>query len=323
MMVFHNNFCRASVALTAVFLAVLLSACGGQKSENPNTQKLAPENAEMVDTGVGPMSFKPIRKAGSKEDKEDRLQAFIRNSGKAEASRGNGVFATKNGSDNPAAAKWTIVLKPLTGIEARNAELFLSVVRGDLPEAYLVHRNTGPVIVVGAFDSAESLEAQTELKKVKELEVKGLRPYQSAFLLAPEPAAEIATAAGEFDLRGIGAALGPKESKYTLEVAVYGRPDRETPSDSELKEFRSKAEEAVKLLRRDQEDAYYLHTPRQSIVTIGVYLPAEIEGDESAEVRSARAKHPHVLLNGEGVKVRGKGKDAVMQATRLVEIPKK
>lgn len=323
MSVLHNNFCRASVALLAVFLSVILSACGAQKSENPNSVAPAGEGAEMVDTGVGPMSFKPIRKPGSKLDKEDRLQAFIRNSAKGEARRGNGIFATKGEASDPGlGAKWSIVLKSLSGAEVRNAELFLSVVRSDVPEAYLLQRSTGPVIVVGSFGEADAPEAQAELGRMKELEVKGLRPYASAFLLAPEVMAEVA-AGGEFDLRGIGAALGAKEIKYTLEVAVYGRPDRQTPSESELKEFRSKAEEAVKVLRRDREDAYFLHTPRQSIVTVGVYLPAEIEGDESAEIRAARAKHPHVLLNGEGVKVRGKGKDAVMQATRLVEIPRK
>ena len=104
---------------------------------------------------------------------------------------------------------------------------------------------------------------------------------------------------------------------------MYGRPDREIPTVAELKEFREKAQEAVKQLRSDREEAYYLHTPRQSIVTVGVFTTNDIEGDESEEVRAARAKHPHVLLNGEGVKVRGKGQDAVMQATRVVEIPKK
>ncbi len=331
MSVLHNNFCRASVALAAVFLSIILSACGASKSENPNAVSPVPESEEMVDSGVGPMSFKPIRKPGSKLDKEDRLQAFIRNSGKGEAagaSRGNGVFLSKDGGAESSIADeggggWTILLKPLTGAEARNAELFLSVVQSDVPDAFLQRRTTGMVIATGRFDSDDSAAAQAEWKRIRSLEVKGLRPYERATFLPPEAAVAAVPTGGEFNLRTIGEAIGPKESKYTLEVAVYGRPDRETPTEAELREFRTKAEEAVKLLRKDREEAYFLHTPRQSIVTVGVYEQEEIEGDESAEVKAARAKHPHVLLNGEGVKVRGKGKDAVMQATRVVEIPKK
>ncbi len=330
--VLHNNFCRASVALMAVFLSIILSACGPSKSENPNAAAPVPESEEMVDSGVGPMSFKPIRKPGSKLDKEDRLQAFIRNSGKGETAgtgRGNGVFLSKDGGVETSVAEeglgggWTIMLKSLTGAEARNAELFLSVVRSDVPDAFLQRRTTGMVIATGRFDSDDSPAAQAEWKRIRSLEVKGLQPYAGATFLAPEVAVAAVPTGGEFNLRAIGEAIGPKESKYTLEVAVYGRPDRETPTEAELKEFRTKAEEAVKLLRRDREEAYFLHTPRQSIVTVGVYGQEEIEGDESAEVKAARVKHPHVLLNGEGVKVRGKGKDAVMQATRVVEIPKK
>lgn len=332
MSVVHNNFCRASAALAAVFLSIILSACGASKSENPNAAAPAEETTEMVDSGVGPMSFKPIRKPGSKLDKEDRLQAFIRNSGKGEASgtgRGNGIFLSKDGgaessiADADGGGGWSILLKPLSGAEARNAELFLSVVRGDVPDAFLQRRTTGMVIATGRFDSQDSALAQAEWKRIRSLEVKGLQPYAGAIFLAPEVAEAAAPTGGEFNLRAVGEAIGPKESKYTLEVAVYGRPDRETPTAAELKEFRNKAEEAVKLLRRDREEAYFLHTPRQSIVTVGVYEQDEIDGDESEEVKVARAKHPHVLLNGEGVKVRGKGKDAVMQATRVVEIPKK
>jgi hypothetical protein len=127
----------------------------------------------------------------------------------------------------------------------------------------------------------------------------------------------------DLDLRAAVAPLGPYESRYSLQVAIYGRPDRATPSADELKQFRAKALEAAQIFRKEGDEAYVLNTPRQSIVTVGIFTTKDIQGEESELVARARKRHPLLLLNGEGIKVRGSGTDAVLQNTQIVEIPRK
>ena len=323
----HQHFCSATRAPVLLFFCIFLSACAGQKTQNPNTAAPPPEDGTMVDNGNGQLFFRKIKKATSSDAREDRLQAAIRASEARD--RKDGELFVRGGTtpvvpNSPKKPRWTIALKSLTTKDLPMTDQILTLVKADVPNAIVERRESGTFIASGWFESPTAPGAAEELKRLQELEVKGLRPYSTAMFVAPEEketqSAQIQT---DLDLRAMVAPLGPKEARYTLQVAIYGRPDRATPSADELKQFRSNAEEAARILRKDGDEAYVLHTPRQSIVTVGIFNSKDIQGEESQQVALARKRHPHLLLNGEGIKVRGSGTDAVLQNTQIVEIPRK
>ena len=75
----------------------------------------------------------------------------------------------------------------------------------------------------------------------------------------------------DFDLATVKARRGTKKPLYTLQIAVYGRPDNTDATKEDLAQFRKSAEEAVVQLRREGEQAYYYHGPNRSMVTVGIF----------------------------------------------------
>lgn len=229
-------------------------------------------------------------------------------------------------SPQQGASTWTISLAsvsdPMSGRE------LLAQVRdkAGLPEARLEKRGAGYVIAYGRYRDPAMPEARADLQRVRAIVVEGELPFTQASLLAPA-AADSATTFDEFDLRTVKLRLGKEQAIYTLQVNAYGRADRGKPTPAELKEFRSTAEEAVKKLRADGDEAYYYHGPNMSIITIGVFGPGDYDErkpivSDSPRLKAAREKFPNSLLNGMGVRLRSSGQaEGTLQRSQLVTIP--
>jgi len=187
------------------------------------------------------------------------------------------------------------------------------------------------VMAVGQFSGPDDPEAQRELERVRSIEIDGVKPYRSVVLGPPAPRI-VYGSIPEYDLRLARERLGP-DALYTLQIGVYGRADRtETPSGSELQEYRQLAEQAASELRAQGERAFYYHGGARSTVTVGVFGPEDHDPyagpeAESERLREARRRHPHNLLNGLGIREKLPGRpgtserDYRIQSSRLVRIP--
>lgn len=229
-------------------------------------------------------------------------------------------------SPQQGAALWTISLATVS--DAMEGRELLAQVRdkAGLPEARLERRGTGYVVAYGRYRDPAMPAARTDLQRVRAIVVDGELPFMQATMLAPA-ATDTATSLDEFDLRTVKQRLGKEQAIYTLQVNAYGRADRARPTPTELKEFRLAAEDAVKKLRADGDEAYYYHGPNMSIITIGVFGPTDYDerrpnvGD-SPRLKSCREKFPNSLLNGMGVRLRSSGQaEGTLQRSQLVTIP--
>lgn len=197
-----------------------------------------------------------------------------------------------------------------------------------LRDAYLEQRGRASVVAYGHYASPEAPEARADLARIRATKVDGTMPFADAFLAAP-PEHAVFGANSELDLRNARKLHGGKRAAYSLQVAVYSRTDRKAPTDEELREFRSSAEQAAATLRREGELAFYYHGTNSSSVTIGIFSPQDIDAKKGVNpaLRAARARHPEHLVNGAGVRERVKGAVSGgepvyrMQAPMLIEIP--
>lgn len=248
---------------------------------------------------------------------------------------GKGLFEGESDTGSAELAQvWGVILgRPLK--DRTTPEEALARVRAQtgLTEAYLVDRGDSEYLVTGRFADPTSEEAQRELMRVRALVVEGVRPYAAAVLLPVSGGGKAEAAAikaeDEMNLRTVRARVGP-EALYTVQVGVYGYQDGRTPPARELEEFRRAAEEAAATLRLAGEDAYFLHGPRNSIVTIGVFGPRDLDASvvpaiESPALRGVQERHPHNLLNGQGIRERLRstsgGVIERIQPSVIVEIP--
>ncbi|MCC6425332.1 MAG: hypothetical protein IT435_00795 [Phycisphaerales bacterium] len=212
---------------------------------------------------------------------------------------------------------------------AAHTAMFRAQAIAGLNGAYLEKRGNGLVLLYGSYESGTAGEAQRDLAYVRSLEVNGMHPYEGAFL---SPPGSTSGTMPDYDLGTVKARRGTRKPLYTLQIAVYGRPDDVDASKEDLAQFRELAEKAVVELRREGEQAYYYHGPNRSSVTIGVFTEDDAGFGqrvrmEGAALTIARQKFPTNLLNGEAVRerIRGRGGDAAsdykVQASRLVEVP--
>lgn len=222
---------------------------------------------------------------------------------------------------------WTIALATFANDPVAARDLLEQVrTKAALPEARLDRRGKTYVVAYGRYRDAGQSEARADLTRLRSIVVDGELPFASATLLAPA-AADSASTFDEFNLGTVKARVGERDAVYTLQVNVYGRPDKQKPSEEERKDFRAAAEEAVKKLRADGDEAYYYHGPNMSMVTVGVFGPADYDERrplvaDSPRLKAAREKFPHNLLNGMGVRIRNQGQsEATLQRSTLVAIP--
>lgn len=222
---------------------------------------------------------------------------------------------------------WSIILGVYAPEDRARAQQSLTWIQGvgGLGEARLERRDSGLVIAYGVYDGASDPIAQADLARLRATEVEGTRPYAGAVLAPPlEVGAGGSNAA--WDLSKVRAAFGP-DALYTLQVGIYGRGDDADPTDAEVREFRAKAEEAVREMRARGENAFYYHAPRRSTVTVGVfgpqdYDPLNMPGFRSPALSKAQADYPHNLLNGQAIRERIPGtQEFRLQSSSLVRIP--
>lgn len=208
------------------------------------------------------------------------------------------------------AGAWSVLLMTLkTEPDSRATQAALRSVRSTgVPEAVVRTRGEGTVIVAGSFESPTQPEAQQLLRRVKELNIDGQRPYAMAYLVPPQATA-VKGSMPEWDLRNARQRYG-RNVEYTLQINIYTNPAGR-PTAAELKECRKAAEDAVRTLRKDGTDAFYYHDNAGSTVTVGLFTQQEIDEGFSLRVgagkglRDLQQKFPHGLVNGAGVKEKG------------------
>ncbi len=229
---------------------------------------------------------------------------------------------------------WSIVIVAFVGEgQAESAQLGLHKVQTEagLAAAYVEKRDKATVIAYGQYGSPDQADAQADLERIRTMRVDGATPFAGA-LLTPPSLEHLGGSLPELDLRNARKLFGKDKALYTLQVAIYGRPDRAPASESEVAEFRKAAEDAAVLLRRDGELAFYYHAPERSMVTVGVYGqedydPLNRPGYQSYPLVQTRERHPLNLLNGQGIReripgARGDSEKAYrLQPSMLVGVP--
>jgi hypothetical protein len=192
--------------------------------------------------------------------------------------------------------------------------------RGGVPNAFAVERANAWIIASAEFAQQDEALARAELARVRALRTADAQPFASASLLAPSKRGE-AGSMPEFDLSVLTASL-PPDILYTLQVGIYQVGDGvDTPSDSERRELRKAAEEAVRVLRKDGAEAYYWHGPTRSTVTVGLFGERDVQrtareggkeitiAQRSDRLAAAQAAYPQNLVNGMAIRVRVQGAD--------------
>ncbi|MDX2130837.1 MAG: hypothetical protein SFY69_02145 [Planctomycetota bacterium] len=245
------------------------------------------------------------------------------------APEGRAVFSPGSGArdaDSPDPT-WTIVLSTIPasqeGLEVMRTVATVRQQAG-LPEARLLRRGRSTVVAYGSYPSATDERARADLARVRAIELNGERPFEHA-VLAPPAFEGVQGGRPELDLAGVRARRGG-DALYTLQVAAYERSDGKDPTDADLAEIRAAAEKAAETLRADGADAYYWHGPRRSMVTVGIFGPADHDvlrpERDSPALRAARSKHPLNLVNGRPLLVRTRGQtESTPQPSFLVAIP--
>jgi len=118
-------------------------------------------------------------------------------------------------------------------------------------------------------------------------------------------------------------AVGPLDLRqhtgmYTLQIGVY---DREYGQG-----YQRAAEQAVAVLREQQEQAFYYHGPHRSMVTIGLFTDDDFviqEGRWSygSSIRALQERFPYNLRNGLTMVEKQGGVTLGEQASCLVRVP--
>jgi hypothetical protein len=227
-------------------------------------------------------------------------------------------------------AKWTIKLLHLKGSPQEPAiqAVLRSVKANGVPEAFLESRGENTLIVVGKYDAPGSADAQAMLKRVKEIQIDGQRPYMAAHMLPP-PAQSLKGTIPEWDLRNVRAKYG-KQAEFTLQINIYTNPGGRATA-AQLKEFRKAAEDAVGTLRKEGANAFYYHDQAGSTVTVGLFSQDDLDSGFSLKpgagsgVRELQKKFPYAMVNGAGVRDRSvdtQGKPVEsMRPSFIVRVP--
>lgn len=297
------------VAAGAIIVCVVVGACEGPPKQ--------PEVAPRTTGSYGPMRFVPKNRIAPE------APAF------PSEAMATGPLPEPSTPEALASApgEWSIVLAsfPREGGEAQ-ASGVLQVVRSTpgLDRAYLDLRGKSVVVAYGSYPSGGDPAAQRDLRRLRDLEIGGRRPFEAA-VIAPPPFSGIAGTIPEYDLSTARQRFGVR-AIYALQVAVYERGGDKDPTPQELQEVRLAAERAAVEFRREGELAFYYHGPRRSMVTLGLFADADYDVQrperESPLLTLLRQKYPYNLVNGATylVRVRGQSK-ATEQPSFVVRVP--
>ncbi|MDX2146682.1 MAG: hypothetical protein SFZ23_04100 [Planctomycetota bacterium] len=312
------------LGLLMVLFAIGNGASASEKSPGSGTPDTLTPNSGVVGFG-SPRPLASILASSARDEPDERPRT-------GQNARPSNANQTKSKSSDAAKAdlSWTIVLALFSEDTGEEASAYLQQVRAQpgLREAKLRTLPAGAAVVFGSFESPTSPELKRELTRVRGIMVNGQRPFARAFAAPPEDP-KITGVDPELDLRNAMANYGT-EMIYTLQVGVYGRDDGKPPSEKELKEFRTLAEQAAALIRRNGDLAFYFHGPARSTVTVGLFMQEDVDverGEQSAQLKLLRQKFPHNLLNGKAIRetvpAANKERQSVkLQPSTLVLVPK-
>jgi hypothetical protein len=240
------------------------------------------------------------------------------------AEEGQDLFGGSGGTARDEGA-WTIVLAAFRGEQAAEAARFALtrvVEEAGLRDARLEQRGEAILLTLGRFDGPADPDAKVELARVRQIEMRGVKPFDQALLTPPEPAAGTNP---EYDLLNVERYYGPGYV-YTLQIGSYGRDDGRPANEADRADARQAAERAVATLRSEGEQAFYFHGPNFSSVTVGLFRAGEVDpqtGVRSAAFYDLQSKFPFNLLNGAQRTVRLEGAQAQAQRSVLVRIPRR
>lgn len=277
------------VVLAAFGLWAILAGCSAPADTAPSG-----DQAERWDAQIEPTQDKP-------DTLREQARAVLGN-----PTDENGIGARSGGAAE--VSKWTIILTKIDVSRPELVDQTLASLGKVFPGVRLTQREGGNFLTLGQYNDPRTPQARADLRRVHAYEIKlgdrTARPYAEAFIAAPTAQSLQGTNA-TYDLRNVHTRFGDK-AIYTLQVAIYGRNDRNVPSSEDIASFRRAAEEAVVSLRRGGEQAFYYHGPSRSTVTIGVFYeedhdPTTLPRIESERLKAAREQHPLNLLNGQGI----------------------
>ncbi len=232
------------------------------------------------------------------------------------------------GASAPVSKDWTIVIAAYDKQkDAALAADSLAKLRGipGLAQARLEDRGKSIAIAFGHYPGGDNPQARQDLERIRAINVGGKLAFAGAMLAPPSFQAQ-AGGIPEFNLSHARAQFGDK-AEYTLQIGVYCRLDDTPPTDRELAEFRAAAEKAVVELRHQGETAFYYHSPRRSMVTVGMFGTKDYDlrnpNLQSPAIAQLMKKYPYNLANGTGVKRRRAGSaEPTIDPSFVVAVPK-
>jgi hypothetical protein len=193
---------------------------------------------------------------------------------------------------------WTIALATFT-LEGHRAtaEATQRTLRDDhgLVETWIESQAEHSVLYYGDYGSRTDARLESDLARLKALEIGGRRPFLTAFLIPPTHEASGSSNPSHNLLRA--SRRYPAGTRlYTLQVGIYEDRDRQLAM--------RKAEEAVEVYRAQGDQAFYYHGPHRSSVTIGIFTDQQVQLDQPGMgmvIRQLRERHPHCAVNGKVV----------------------
>lgn len=251
----------------------------------------------------------------------------------AQKVRGNGMNAAsvELGGLNPGESIWSVMLETFT--QEGHADAAARVLRNmvyeipALSDARVQTTTRGSMIVYGRYTGPEDPRAQSDLKKVKDLEFRGHKVFRKAILTRVEDPGEQSPITGN-DLRALRQRYPKIHPLYTLQVAAFMSTPQTTLS---VEQISRKAEAHAMMLRTQGHEAYFQVDSGRGIavVTIGAFDHTAYDPRSTLyapEIEMLLKKFPHMLVNGEPMHTpidpkRPRSKPVPM-APRLVEVPR-
>jgi len=249
------------------------------------------------------------------------IQGCGTGSGTITKREGQTLFGETGQTSKPQAHTWSVAMAIFTGPDRdTRAQQYLDLARQatGFTDLRLEQRGDRTIVAAGSFENPRDAGAQRMLAQAKQAQLNGRPIAASAILMPPKPE----TSTSPYDLSKARQGFAPDAVLYSLQIGLYGDPQGgETPK--QRAQSRLAAEQAASTLRAQGEEAFVHHGDRLSTVSVGVFREDQIvPGGEIGTLLNARRRHPHTLLNGEGVRGSSPdGKESTLQPSLLVRVP--
>ncbi len=181
--------------------------------------------------------------------------------------------------------------------------------RAGLADLWIEDKDDTVSVYHGRFTTATDPAIRPVLSKIQKLSIDKEAPFADARLVPLLGDGKVI--ADPFDLRQF-------TGYYSLQIGFY---DENFDGD-----FRAAAEQAVRNLREDGEDAYYYHGPFRSIITIGVFsyeqafVSAGTHDTYAPAIRELQRTYEYNLGNGVTLIQKQDGKVIGEQKSSLIRV---